>query len=96
MVLDATMRKWMKERSVETGDAGEYISSLCRSSGMSNEPHCLESLGLLETKNMFLTRDLEFPEDLLFVLSRSLASACHVGFECLGHWLVAIIADHAA
>jgi hypothetical protein len=55
MVLDTTMRRWMKECSVETGDAGEYISSLCRSSGMSNEPHCLEILGLLETKNMFLT-----------------------------------------
>ena len=62
----------------------------------SNEPRCLESLGLLETKNMFLTRGLERPADLLFVLSWSLASACHVGFECLGHWLVACIADHAA
>jgi hypothetical protein len=27
--LDATTRRWMKECSVETGDAGEYISSLC-------------------------------------------------------------------
>ena len=27
--LDAAMRRWMKECSVETGDAGEYISSLC-------------------------------------------------------------------
>lgn len=27
--LSAAMRRWTKECSVETGDAGEYISSLC-------------------------------------------------------------------
>lgn len=71
----------MKECSIETGDAGEYISFLCRSSGMSNEIRCLESLGLLKTKNMFPTRALECLADFFFVLSCTLASAGYVGFE---------------
>lgn len=54
---------------------------------MSNEPRCLENLRLIETKKKFLTRGLECLGDYFFVLSWSLAtrvaSAGHVGFECL-------------
>lgn len=73
----------MKECFVETGDVGEYISSLCWSSAMPNEPRCLDSLGSLETKNKFLARGLECLVNFSFVLSRSLTSAGRVGFEYL-------------
>jgi hypothetical protein len=59
MVLDASMRRWMKEQSVGTGDVGEVYHFSLLSSGTFDEPRCLEILGRLETKKPFLARTHE-------------------------------------